>query len=111
MHSRKRVITWKAIFFDERVCVGPFINRSGRSGDDRDADFNSWVMYSTRTVSQRIVRIKCSTKDKLPRVRAFVLSPRLSITSGDGPMKAMPACSTLRANSAFSDKKPYLRCR
>ncbi len=28
--------------------------------------------------------------------------------SGDGPTKARPACSTLRANSAFSDKKPYL---
>lgn len=46
--------------------------------------------------------------DELPRVRAFVLSPRLSITSGAGPMKAIPACSTFRANSAFSDKKPYL---
>lgn len=33
------------------------------------------------------------------------------MTSGVGPMKAMPASSTFRANSAFSDKKPYLRCR
>lgn len=44
-----------------------------------------------------------------PIVRAFVLSPSWSMTSGDGPTNARPACSTLRANSAFSDKKPYLR--
>lgn len=31
------------------------------------------------------------------------------MTSGEGPTKASPACSTLRANSAFSDRNPYLR--
>lgn len=40
--------------------------------------------------------------------RALVLSPKLSMTSGEGPMNARPASSTLRANSAFSAKKPYL---
>jgi hypothetical protein len=39
-------------------------------------------------------------------VRAFVLSPSASIASGVGPMKAIPASSTLRANPAFSERKP-----
>ncbi len=34
-------ITWEAIFLDERVGVGPLVNSSWRSGDDRDADFHS----------------------------------------------------------------------
>ncbi|MND86424.1 hypothetical protein D3C80_783900 [compost metagenome] len=34
------------------------------------------------------------------------LSPIISIDSGDGPINVMPACFTLRAKSAFSDKKP-----
>jgi hypothetical protein len=42
----------------------------------------------------------------LPKVLALVLSPSPSMTSGDGPTKAIPACSTFLANSAFSDKKP-----
>ena len=33
------------------------------------------------------------------------------MTSGEGPTNASPACSTLRANSAFSERKPYLRQR
>lgn len=41
-------------------------------------------------------------------VRALVLSPSESMTSGEGPTNASPAISTLRANSAFSDKNPYL---
>ena len=44
-------------------------------------------------------------------VRALVLSPSWSMTSGEGPTNARPACSTLRANSAFSDRKPYLSAR
>ena len=44
----------------------------------------------------------------IPSWRAFVLSPNWSITSGDGPMNASPACSTFLANSAFSERKPYL---
>ena len=31
------------------------------------------------------------------------------MTSGEGPIKASPACSTFLENSAFSAKKPYLR--
>ena len=31
------------------------------------------------------------------------------MTSGLGPTNAIPACSTLRANDAFSERKPYLR--
>jgi hypothetical protein len=41
MRLKKEVITWETVFLDERVCIGPFINSSGRSGDDWDADFNS----------------------------------------------------------------------
>lgn len=33
------------------------------------------------------------------------------MTSGEGPTNASPACSTLRANPAFSERKPYLRQR
>ena len=47
----------------------------------------------------------------VPKARALVLSPRLSMTSGEGPTNASPACSTLRANTAFSDKNPYLSRR
>ena len=37
---------------------------------------------------------------------AASLSPIASITSGVGPTQMMPASVTLRANSAFSDRKP-----
>lgn len=43
-----------------------------------------------------------------PMSRALVLSPSESMTSGEGPTNASPACSTLRANCAFSERKPYL---
>lgn len=105
-HERRQ-ITWEAIFLDERVCIGPFINRSGRSGDNGDANFNSYVYAQLVVDCPRRDR----HQDELPRVRAFVLSPRLSMTSGVGPTNAKPACSTLRANWAFSDKKPYLSYR
>lgn len=45
-------------------------------------------------------------KISVPIVRALVLSPRLSMVSGDGPTKTMPASSTRRAKLAFSDRKP-----
>ena len=38
---------------------------------------------------------------------AATLSPILSSNSGLGPIKVIPAFSQARANSAFSDKKPY----
>ena len=38
---------------------------------------------------------------------AASLLPIISIASGGGPTKMSPASSTLRAKSAFSDKKPY----
>lgn len=50
--------------------------------------------------------VMCYSEPHIPSVLAFVLSPSASITSGDGPMKARPACSTFRANSAFSERKP-----
>lgn len=61
----------------------------------------------TRCQSKQSVRQK--RKKTVPSVRAFVLSPSPSMTSGVGPTKAIPACSTFLANSAFSDKNPYLR--
>ena len=38
--------------------------------------------------------------------RAAVLEPMLSMDSGRGPMKVMPAAAKARAASAFSDRKP-----
>ena len=40
-------------------------------------------------------------------LRAATLSPSRSSTSGRGPTKAIPAAAQARANSAFSDRKPY----
>ena len=42
-----------------------------------------------------------------PIVRALVLSPRESMTSGLGPMKINPASSTFFAKVAFSERNPY----
>ena len=57
-----------------------------------------------------IVKVKITAQrlnvNNSPKVLAFVLSPKPSITSGEGPTKARPASSTFLANSAFSDKKP-----
>ena len=35
------VVTWEAMLLDKRVGVGPLVNRSRGSWDDRDADFHS----------------------------------------------------------------------
>lgn len=43
----------------------------------------------------------------VPIVRALVLSPRESMTSGLGPMKTKPASSTFFAKEAFSERNPY----
>jgi hypothetical protein len=40
------------------------------------------------------------------RSRASVLEPIASIASGGGPIQTRPACSTARANDAFSARKP-----
>lgn len=45
-------------------------------------------------------------KKKVPILRALVLSPIISMTSGEGPTNLIPASCTLRAKVAFSDKKP-----
>ena len=38
--------------------------------------------------------------------RAVTLSPQARIASGDGPMNVMPHLAQMRANSAFSERKP-----
>ena len=38
--------------------------------------------------------------------RAWTLSPRAEMASGEGPIQVMPASITLAANSAFSARKP-----
>ena len=38
--------------------------------------------------------------------RAWTLSPRASMAAGGGPIQVSPACSTARAKSAFSARKP-----
>ena len=38
--------------------------------------------------------------------RAFTLSPRLSIASGEGPIQTSPASMTAWAKEAFSARKP-----
>ena len=41
---------------------------------------------------------------------ALSLSPITEITFGEGPTQTIPSFLTLRANEAFSDKKPYPGC-
>ena len=64
--------------------------------------------FIATSIRSRISPKKTDLQFHIPRFRAFVLSPSPSITSGEGPTKARPACSTFFANPAFSDKKPYL---
>ena len=40
------------------------------------------------------------------RFRALILSPIASIASASGPTQISPASATVRAKSAFSDRKP-----
>ncbi len=40
-------------------------------------------------------------------IRLETLSPMTSIASGGGPMKVTPSAVMARANSVFSEKKPY----
>ena len=42
--------------------------------------------------------------------RALVLSPRLAIASGGGPIQVRPASITACAKSAFSERNPYPGC-
>jgi hypothetical protein len=39
--------------------------------------------------------------------RAVVFTPMASMDAAGGPMKVMPAASTARASSAFSERNPY----
>jgi len=59
------------------------------------------VAMSTTSASAEIYRVQ-----GLPSARADVLSPIRSMESGVGPTHLIPAASTLRANTAFSDRKP-----
>jgi hypothetical protein len=83
------------IFLDKRMCV--FGIGDGTRGTRYHRNvvlhcFKSELLFALRYI---------------PIVRAFVLSPRESMTSGLGPMKINPASSTFFAKLAFSERKPY----
>jgi hypothetical protein len=94
--------TWEAIFFDERsaICIG--VDGSWRARDDGNPYFHCYF-------GDKRIYAQEGENPISPRVRALVLSPRPSITSGEGPTNARPACSTFLANPAFSERKPYLK--
>ena len=48
-----------------------------------------------------------STPHACATLRALILSPRASMTPGAGPIHAIPVFSMARANSGFSERKPY----
>lgn len=94
------------MFFDETLCFRVRSDGSGSSWNDGDSNLDGYGMRPLKS-ERRWKRMAVYE----PMSRAFVLSPRESITSGEGPTNASPACSTLRANSAFSERNPYLRKR
>lgn len=94
--------TWETILLDERVGLGVGSDWSWSTGYNGDTNLYGYAKQ------HQIARTQIPSHSHGPMVRALVLSPSESITSGDGPTKARPAISTLRANSAFSDKNPYL---
>lgn len=102
MGKEKALLTRETILFNESITIAIGSDWSGGTGHAGNSHLHSYNI-SLRIASQFRRPLVYS-----PRVRALVLSPSPSITSGEGPTNAMPACSTFFANPAFSDKNPYL---
>lgn len=100
-------LTGESVLVDERIGLGPGGHWARCTRHDGNADLHGcelWVAIQQQSGAHVARR-------RSPIVRALVLSPSWSMTSGEGPTNARPACSTLRANSAFSERKPYLSVR
>ena len=77
--------------------------------DDGIADFAAIFCASLADLTGSSVPGSTGTPAEAASLRAAVLSPSSSSSSGVGPMKVIPAFSQARANAGFSDKKSVTR--
>jgi hypothetical protein len=69
------------------------------------------MRFASASASEASFRTPLPASSGMPKrsafFRAVTLSPHARIASGGGPMNTTPQAPQRRANSAFSERKPY----